>query len=276
MSDGAQLVTMPTTIIGEDCATATAQLLRVKVSASCPSTLAIPSSTVAAGHVIRVRYGKYVNPVHVPVGATVKLILSRGSGTSTTTTTTTVTATTTTTVATGVSEPMPHVVGDTYAQAYAAMKAAKLYFSTQGPNSGGDKWTTVTGSSPTAGTPVKQFSNVILVREVTSGCELCEAAVLTTRYYDDDDVLDRRLRGLPRADGGVARARRGAARGRARPPHWSVSRPSPTPSSARATGRSTTTCATSPTTTTRTRVRPSSGAGASRSAASLQSRHEQV
>ncbi len=162
VSDGAQLVTMPTTIIGEDCATATAQLLRVKVSASCPSTLAIPSSTVAAGHVIRVRYGKYVNPVHVPVGATVKLILSRGSGTSTTTTTTTVTATTTTTVATGVSEPMPHVVGDTYAQAYAAMKAAKLYFSTQGPNSGGDKWTTVTGSSPTAGTPVKQFSNVIL------------------------------------------------------------------------------------------------------------------
>ncbi len=114
---------------------------------------------MAAGHVIRVRYGKYVNPVHVPVGATVKLILSRGSGTNTTTTTT---ATTTTTVATGASEPMPHVVGDTYAQAYAAMKAAKLYFTTRGPNSGGDKWTSVTGSTPAAGTTVKQYSTVIL------------------------------------------------------------------------------------------------------------------
>jgi beta-lactam-binding protein with PASTA domain len=57
---------------------------------------------------------------------------------------------------------MPNVVGDTYAQAYAAMKAAKLYFTTRGPNSGGTKWTSVTGSSPAAGTSVKQYSTVIL------------------------------------------------------------------------------------------------------------------
>jgi beta-lactam-binding protein with PASTA domain len=158
VSAGPLLVTMPHGVVGENCSTATAQLLSVGVSANCPSSLSLLSSTVPAGRVIRVRYGKFVNPVRVPRGATVNLILSRGSG-ATTTTTLATTPTTTTTVA---SEAMPNVVGDTRAQAYAAMKAASLYFSTSGPNSGGSKWTTVTGSSPKAGARVQKLSHVIL------------------------------------------------------------------------------------------------------------------
>jgi beta-lactam-binding protein with PASTA domain len=159
VSDGPALVALPHGLVGEDCATATAQLLRVGVSARCPSSSSLVSATVPAGRVIRVRYGQHVNPVHVPRGATVTLILSRGSGATTTTTTTPSTPTTTTSVA---SEAMPNVVGDTRAQAYAAMKAASLYFSTSGPNSGGSKWTSVTGSSPKAGATVQKFSHVVL------------------------------------------------------------------------------------------------------------------
>jgi len=158
VSDGPLLVTMPHGVVGEDCSTATAQLLRLGVSANCPSSLSLISTTVPAGRVIRVRYGRFVNPVRVPRGATVNLILSRGRG-ATTTTTLVTTSTTTTTV---VTEAMPNVVGDTRAQAFAAMKAADLYFTTRGPNSGGSKWTSVTASTPKAGASVAKLSTVIL------------------------------------------------------------------------------------------------------------------
>lgn len=160
VSDGPVIVSIPRSILGEGCAAATAQLLRLTVSAQCPASAAIVDASVGAGRVVRVLYHGRVNPATVPRGSAVTLVLSTGTGTTTTTAGTT-TPTTTTTIA-AATEPMPNVVGDTYAQAYAAMKTAHLYFSTRGPNSGGNKWTTVTASSPKAGTPVQKLSTVIL------------------------------------------------------------------------------------------------------------------
>jgi eukaryotic-like serine/threonine-protein kinase len=160
VSDGPVIVSIPHSILGEGCTAATAQLLRLNVSAQCPASAAIVDASVGAGRVVRVLYHGRVNPASVPRGAAVTLVRSLGTGT-TTTTAGTATPTTTTTIA-AATEPMPHVVGDTYAQAYAAMKTAHLYFNTRGPNSGGNTWTTVTGSSPKAGTPVQKLSTVIL------------------------------------------------------------------------------------------------------------------
>ena len=158
VSDGPVLEAIPHSILGETCATATAKLLRLHVSAQCPASAEVVDPSVAANTVVRVLYKGHANPATVPRGAAVTLVLSQAGAT---TTTSVATGATTTTVAV-TTEPMPNVVGDTRAQAYAAMKAAHLYFNTRGPNSGGSKWTTVTGSSPKAGAPVAKLSTVIL------------------------------------------------------------------------------------------------------------------
>jgi eukaryotic-like serine/threonine-protein kinase len=155
VSDGPVLAAIPHSILGETCATATAKLLALHVSAQCPASAEVVDPSVAANTVVRVLYHGRANPASVPRGSAVTLVLSRAVATTTTSSSTTTTVAVTT-------EPMPNVVGDTRAQAYAAMRAAHLYFNTRGPNSGGTKWTTVTGSSPKAGAPVAKQSTVIL------------------------------------------------------------------------------------------------------------------
>lgn len=74
---------------------------------------------------------------------------------------------------------------------------------------------------------------------MTNGCELCEAAVLTTRYYDDDAcwIADCEVCRVPMV---VWRVHDAAPPRTCAPASWSVSRPSPTPGSAWAPGGSTT------------------------------------
>jgi serine/threonine protein kinase/beta-lactam-binding protein with PASTA domain len=178
VSKGPVLVTMPKDLVGKSCAAVTAQLKALHVSATCPASYAIYSTTLHLNDVARVLYNKGVNPLAVPLGSVVTLSLSKGpqGGTTTittatttttapattTTTTTAATATTTTTLAGQGPRAVPNVVGDDYAQAIAAFKRAVLYFSTTGPGAGTTKWTKVISESPAAGTMVPYKSTVTL------------------------------------------------------------------------------------------------------------------
>jgi serine/threonine protein kinase/beta-lactam-binding protein with PASTA domain len=170
VSDGPIMVQVPTNVTGEDCVTATAQLLKLKLSAVCPPSSAVASATVPAGRVIRVLFKKATNPKSVPAGSTLTLVLSTGPAAGSTTTTTTTpgattttspVATTTTTAAQGL-VAVPNLVGMGQAQVKAAMTTARLYYTTHGPNAGTPKWTTVVSSVPAAGTMVKRLSTVAL------------------------------------------------------------------------------------------------------------------
>lgn len=175
ISEGPTLVTLPTNLVGLDCVGATSALAKVHVTGQCPTTSSIYSATVASGKVVRYLYNKKVNPLAVPVRSTVVLQLSKGPNPATTTTTaptatttspssatTTSTSTTTTTMATHPKVKVPNVVGMDQAQTYAAFRTAELYFTTQGPNAGTNKWTKVLSESPAAGTLVAWHSNVSL------------------------------------------------------------------------------------------------------------------
>jgi serine/threonine-protein kinase len=174
VSAGPILVKVPTNLIGDTCATATAELAAVKISAQCPSSQEIFSPTVPINTVARVLYNKAPHPSTVPKGATVLLSISKGPNTSTTTTSTTTTtlakagstatttSTTTTTIAGEGLRAVPNVVGDDQAQTHAAMHKAVLYYTTTGPNANTTKWTTVVSQSPAAGTMVKWKSYVTL------------------------------------------------------------------------------------------------------------------
>ncbi len=177
ISDGPVMVTLPATLIGEDCGTATAQLAKKKISAQCPSSASVTSAVVPAGRVAKILYKNRPAPPAVPLHSTLVLALSKGTGTSTTTTTvasgtttTTVagatTTSTTSTTTTTVAQPlvsMPNVVGKNEAQVLAAMKAVGLYYTTSGPGSGPNPtWTSVVSQIPAAGTKVKRLSTVSL------------------------------------------------------------------------------------------------------------------
>lgn len=174
VSSGPVLVTLPTTLVGEDCVSATAALIKIHVNATCPSTEAIYSNNIASGKVVRILYHKTVNPIAVPIRSTVLLSLSKGPNPATTTTapTTTTTApastttapTTTTTArsSTPGRRAVPNVVGMDQAQVYAAFKKAQLYFTTHGPGAGTTKWTKVLSEVPSAGTLVAWHSSVSL------------------------------------------------------------------------------------------------------------------
>lgn len=170
VSSGPVLVTLPTNLIGETCATATAKLQALKIVAQCPATSAITSTRVATNLVAEVLYHSTKNPLAVPAHSTVILALSSGPGpTSSTTTTTTTpgttsstTTSTTTTLAGEGLRAMPNVVGMTRAQVNTAMHNAGLYYSTRGPGANSPAWTTVVSSVPAAGTMVKWHSTVIL------------------------------------------------------------------------------------------------------------------
>jgi serine/threonine-protein kinase len=174
VSEGPVSVKLPTNLVGESCVTATAELKAVNVKAQCPTSAEIFSPTTPVNDVARLLYHKTVNPLAVPLEATVILSVSKGPATGTTTTSTTTTlgatgtttststSTTTTTVASAGLRAVPNVVGDDQAQVYAAMHKAVLYFSTTGPNSNSTKWTTVVAESPVAGTMVKAKTYVTL------------------------------------------------------------------------------------------------------------------
>jgi serine/threonine-protein kinase len=174
VSKGPALAAMPTHLVGESCTTAEAQLTALHVKSTCPAGDRIYSSATTVNRVARVLYHGALNPIGVPRGATVILERSKGPKPSTTTTTTTTapattttspTTTTTTTTTTPPSEAaraVPNVVGDDYAQTVAAMKAAVLYFTTEGPGAGTTTWTKVVSEDPIAGTKVAYKSTVIL------------------------------------------------------------------------------------------------------------------
>ncbi len=63
---------------------------------------------------------------------------------------------------------MPNVVGLTRTQAYAAMKAAQLFFKTRGPGSADGKWVSVTHELPGAGTLVPWRSTVTLTTSMSA------------------------------------------------------------------------------------------------------------
>jgi serine/threonine-protein kinase len=174
VSNGPAVVTMPASVIGKDCASATQQLAAIQVTAVCPSSAEVASRVTPAGRVAKVIYGHQVNPKTVPRGATVTLAVSTGSPATTTTTstihastTTTVASTTTTTRSTTTTVVLtlvavPNVVGQGPTQVNAAFKAAGLYYTTSGPGAGTTKWTTVVSQIPSAGTKVKKFSTISL------------------------------------------------------------------------------------------------------------------
>jgi beta-lactam-binding protein with PASTA domain len=156
VSEGPGIVTLPKNLLGRGCAGAVNELRTLHVIATCPAANEINSSR-PAGEVAQVLYGKTANPLVVPRGSSVILELSNGSSS-----TSTSTASTTTTLAGEGLRAMPNVVGDDYAQAYAAMKKAVLYFSTTGPGAGTTTWTKVISQSPAAGTMVPYKSTVTL------------------------------------------------------------------------------------------------------------------
>ena len=169
VSSGVAPVTLPTNLVGKTCAAATAQLTALKLTATCNQTVA--SSRTPSGFVAEVLYHATKNPLAVPVGAKVDLVISSGAsattttaGTTTTTTpsTTTSAPTTTTTLAGQGLRPMPNVVGMNRDQVNAAMRKAELYYITRGPNANTTKWTKVVSSVPVAGTQVKWHATVIL------------------------------------------------------------------------------------------------------------------
>jgi eukaryotic-like serine/threonine-protein kinase len=176
-------VTLPTTLVGMTCAAATSTLATLHVTATCPASASIPSSTVAVGLVAGWLSGTTKNPVAVPKGSSLVLETSSGpSGTTATTTTapagttttsptttttspaaTTTTTTSPTTTTTAKTLTMPNLVGKNQSQVAALMKAAGLYYSTQGPGAGPHPtWTRVVSTVPAAGVTVPYLSTVRL------------------------------------------------------------------------------------------------------------------
>ncbi len=160
LSEGAALVSVPRHVVGRGCAGATNELASLHLHARCPAGAALYSSSVPAGDVVAVIYRGTRNPLAVPAGAAVVLALSKGPNPASTTTATSA-PTTTTSVAR--ERAVPNVVGDDYAQTYAAFKRAGLYFTTSGHLAGTTKWTQVVSETPTAGTLVPDKSTVSLV-----------------------------------------------------------------------------------------------------------------
>ena len=180
VSDGPRMVPVPSGLLGENCATASARLQSAHLTGQCPSSDAVASASVPVGGVVRFRVGSRVNPTSAPVRSIVTLELSSGPpATSTTpttppttpptttttpppTTTTTPPPTTTTTVAGEGPRPVPNVVGMDQAQVFAAMRKAQLYFTTRGPHAGTSQWTTAVSTQPAPGTSVPWHSTIIV------------------------------------------------------------------------------------------------------------------
>jgi eukaryotic-like serine/threonine-protein kinase len=153
VSDGPLMTTLPTGITGADCASATAKLAKVGITATCPTTQHVSSETVPAGRVAEVLFNSNVNPTSVPAGSSVVLALSSGKSTGTT-------STTTTTLAAG--PKVPNFVGLTPAQVNALSFSSGYYYRTVGVHAGNKGWTTVLSQSPAAGSSLKAHGLVTL------------------------------------------------------------------------------------------------------------------
>lgn len=152
LSDGAQPVAIPTSVIGASCANATATLARLGVTASCPSTHAEVSTTVPKGAVIRVLFFGTPNPATVPHGATVTLVTSLGPKGSATTTT----------VASHAPRAVVNFVGMSRAQALAELHILECYAATTGPGSATGTWTQVVAQRPAPGTMIAWHGTIHL------------------------------------------------------------------------------------------------------------------
>jgi eukaryotic-like serine/threonine-protein kinase len=163
VSSGVAFVSLPTTLTGVDCSTATAFLASIGVGATCPSDLSEPSATLAKGLVVAALYNGTRNPSRVPGGATVQLVLSQGpTPTTTVPNASTTTVPTSTTVAGHAARAVPNLVGLSRSATFAAMKQAELYYVTHGPGSSGGTWTVVLSQSPAPGTMLRWHGTVTL------------------------------------------------------------------------------------------------------------------
>ena len=161
ISTGPTMVTLPTNLVGQDCVAATQQLTKLKLSAQCPTSAQVDSSTIPAGRIASYTYNKTNNPTEVPENATVVLSVSTGIAPAN--------GATTTTLAVSVGTvSVPNVVGMNYAQTLAAMHTALLFYATTGPGSDTGKWVSVVSQTPAAGTVVKSKSKVVLVVSLTA------------------------------------------------------------------------------------------------------------
>lgn len=155
ISQGAPPVAIPTSIIGMDCASATQTLAGVGLKADCPSSAAVKSTKVPAGHVIKIMFDSQTNPASVFKGATVTLVVSLGNGSVTSTTTSTTQPTN------GHSaRPVPNIVGKTRTEVFALMHSAELFFVTTGPGSNNGTWQTVVSQTPAPGTSIQWHGTV--------------------------------------------------------------------------------------------------------------------
>ena len=156
VSTGSGLVILPRNLIGKSCAADLTVLSILHVLTTCSTGARVASVSVPAGRVAQLRYRTSVNPLAVPTGASIVLILSSGQPTSTTTTTTTVVAN-----AHGM-RAVPQLVGLSRDAVNAALHKAALFYSTRGPGAGTTQWRRVTSTLPGAGTMVPWHSTIIL------------------------------------------------------------------------------------------------------------------
>lgn len=161
ISTGPTMVTLPTNLVGQDCVAATQQLTKLKLSAQCPTSAQVDSSTIPAGRIVSFTYNKTNNPTEVPENATVVLSVSTGIAPANGVTTTTLAASAGTV-------SVPNVVGLSPTQTLAAMHTALLFYATTGPGSDTGKWVSVVSQTPAAGTVVKSQSKVVLVVSLTA------------------------------------------------------------------------------------------------------------
>ncbi|MEI8127912.1 MAG: protein kinase, partial [Actinomycetota bacterium] len=152
VSDGPQSVSLPSGLVGMDCATATQKLAALGITANCPTSSSIYSSSIPAGQVAALSWNGAINPSSVAVNATVTLALSQGPQPG---------VTTTTTVPGGHGpRAVPTLAGLTRAQVLSAMHDAELYFATTGPGSTSGTWSTAVTTTPPAGSMVPWHSTV--------------------------------------------------------------------------------------------------------------------
>lgn len=158
ISGGPNTIAIPVNILGVDCATATQMLSTVGLTAICPLSAQIYSSTFGVGHVAEVLYNGQVNPSAVPTGSTVTLAISKGVDPSTTTSSTpgsssTTTSTTTITVNPHGPRAVPNFVGMSKAQVFATAKTSELYYSTNWTSTT-TSWHVVVSQRPAPGTQI--------------------------------------------------------------------------------------------------------------------------
>lgn len=157
VSSGSGLVSLPRSLVGATCPADVTTLTALYLRATCSKSSTVASASIPAGRVAQVRYQSTVNPLAVPAGAIVTLILSSGPVAPATTTTTT-----TTTPPTHGVRAVPNLVGLSRSAVNLALHNAELFYSTRGPGANSPQWRHVTSTVPASGTKVPWHSTIIL------------------------------------------------------------------------------------------------------------------